>query len=81
VLEIRPAHPGSEKWLVTLQNMATDGLIHPDGRPKNLCHGALILMESDIPIPLPPLGRRLGITHEDAQTSIQGPVHRGTVAL
>ena len=48
VLEVRPAHPGFEKWLVTLQNMATDGLTHPDGRPKKLSHGALILVESDI---------------------------------
>ncbi|MFI7743182.1 cupin domain-containing protein [Kocuria rhizosphaericola] len=48
VLEVRPAHPGFEKWLVTLQNMASDGLTHPDGRPKKLSHGALILVESDI---------------------------------
>jgi quercetin dioxygenase-like cupin family protein len=51
LLEVRPAHAGFEKWLVTLQNMATAGLTHPDGRPKNLVHGALILVESDI---LPP---------------------------
>ena len=44
----RPAHPGFEKWLVTLQNMATDGLTHPDGRPKKLFHGALSLVESVI---------------------------------
>lgn len=48
VLEVRPAHPGFEKWLVALQNMANDGLTHPDGRPKKLSHGALILVESDI---------------------------------
>lgn len=48
VLEVRPAHPGFEKWLVTLQNMASDGLTRPDGRPKKLSHGALILVESDI---------------------------------
>jgi quercetin dioxygenase-like cupin family protein len=53
VLEVRPAHAGFEKWLVTLQNMATDGLTHPDGRPKNLYHGALILVESDIHLPGP----------------------------
>jgi quercetin dioxygenase-like cupin family protein len=53
VLEVRPAHPGFEKWLATLQNMATDGLTHPDGRPKNLYHGALILVESDIHLPGP----------------------------
>lgn len=53
VLEVRPAHPGFEKWLVTLQNMATDGLTRPDGRPKNLYHGALILVESDIHLPGP----------------------------
>lgn len=53
VLEVRPAHPGFEKWLVTLQNMATDGLTYPDGRPKNLYHGALILVESDIHLPGP----------------------------
>lgn len=28
--------------------MATDGLTHPDGRPKKRSHGALILVESDI---------------------------------
>jgi hypothetical protein len=33
--------------------MATDGLTHPDGRPKNLYHGALILVESDIHLPGP----------------------------
>lgn len=48
LLEIRPAHPGFEKWVVALQNMANDGLTHPDGRPKNLQHTALILEESDI---------------------------------
>lgn len=53
VLEVRPAHAGFEKWLVTLQNMATDGLTHPDGRPKNLYHAALILVESDIHLPGP----------------------------
>lgn len=53
VLEVRPAHAGFEKWLVTLQNMATDGLTHPDGRPRNLYHGALILVESDIHLPGP----------------------------
>jgi quercetin dioxygenase-like cupin family protein len=57
VLEVRPAHAGFEKWLVTLQHMATDGLTHPDGRPKNLYHGALILVESDIHLPGP--GRML----------------------
>ncbi|MEX5265784.1 cupin domain-containing protein [Kocuria sp. CPCC 205231] len=48
LLEVRPAHAGFEKWLVALQNMATDGQTHPDGRPKKLTWGALILVESDI---------------------------------
>lgn len=48
LMEVRPAHPGFEKWLVALQNMASDGQTHPDGRPKNLAWGALILVESDI---------------------------------
>lgn len=48
LLEVRPAHAGFEKWLVALQNMATDGQTHPDGRPKKLTCGALILVESDI---------------------------------
>lgn len=51
VVELRPAHPGFEKWVVALQNMAADGLTHPDGRPKNLYHLALILVESDIHLP------------------------------
>ncbi|MEX5295240.1 cupin domain-containing protein [Kocuria sp. CPCC 205268] len=57
VLEVRPAHTGFEKWLVTLQNMANDGLTHPDGRPRKLSHAALILVESDINLPGP--GRAL----------------------
>lgn len=57
VLEVRPSHAGFEKWLVTLQNMATGGLTHPDGRPKKLSHAALILVESDINLPGP--GRAL----------------------
>jgi quercetin dioxygenase-like cupin family protein len=48
VMEVRPAHRGFEKWLVALQNMATDGQTHPDGRPKKLSWGALVLVESDI---------------------------------
>ena len=57
VLEVRPAHAGFEKWLVTLHNMANDGLTHPDGRPRKLSHAALILVESDINLPGP--GRAL----------------------
>jgi len=48
LVEVRPAHAGFEKWLVALQHMATDGQTHPDGRPKKLTWGALILVESDI---------------------------------
>lgn len=54
LVEVRPAHPGFEKWLVTLQNMAADGLTHPDGRPRNLHHATLILVESDINLPARP---------------------------
>ncbi|MEX5271798.1 hypothetical protein [Kocuria sabuli] len=57
IVEVRPAHAGFEKWPVTLRNMAADGLAHPDGRPKNLYHAALILVESDINLPGP--GRAL----------------------
>lgn len=57
LVEVRPAHPGFEKWLVTLQYMAADGLTHPDGRPRNLDHAALILVESDFNLPGP--GRAL----------------------
>lgn len=48
LVEVRPAYPVFEKWLAVLQNMAGDGLTHPDGRPKNLYHAALIIVDSDI---------------------------------
>ncbi|MEX5270387.1 cupin domain-containing protein [Kocuria sabuli] len=51
LVEVRPAHPGFEKWVVTLQHMAAAGLTHPDGRPKNLYHAALVLVESDVNLP------------------------------
>ncbi|GAA1747201.1 cupin domain-containing protein [Kocuria aegyptia] len=53
IVELRPAHPGFEKWVVTLQNMTAAGLTTPDGRPKNLYHLALVLLESDIHLPGP----------------------------
>ena len=48
LVEVRPAHPGFEKWVVTLQRMAAAGLTTPDGRPKNVHHAALVLVESDV---------------------------------
>ena len=48
LVEVRPSYPPFEKWLAVLQNMATDGLTHPDGRPKKFSHGALIIVDSDI---------------------------------
>ncbi|MHA7209634.1 cupin domain-containing protein [Arthrobacter sp. MDT1-65] len=48
LVEVRPADPPFEKWLAVLQNMASDGMTHPDGRPKNLSHGALIIVDSDV---------------------------------
>lgn len=51
LVEVRPAHPGFEKWVVTLQHMTAAGLTTPDGRPKNLYHAALVLVESDVNLP------------------------------
>jgi quercetin dioxygenase-like cupin family protein len=48
LVEVRPADPSFEKWLAVLQNLSSDGMTLPDGRPKNLYHGALIIVESDI---------------------------------
>ncbi|WP_181033508.1 cupin domain-containing protein [Arthrobacter sp. SX1312] len=48
VVEVRPAYPSFEKWLAVLQNMSSDGMTHADGRPKNISHGALIIVDSDI---------------------------------
>ncbi len=48
IVEVRPAYPEFEKWLAVLQNMSSDGMTHPDGRPKNPYHGALIMVGSDI---------------------------------
>ncbi|MCJ8504827.1 cupin domain-containing protein [Kocuria flava] len=48
LVEVRPAFPPFEKWLAVLQAMANDGLTHPDGRPRQLSHAALILVDSDI---------------------------------
>lgn len=47
VTELRPGHPGFEKWLVMLHGMAADGLTKPDLQPCSFVHGALFLTESD----------------------------------
>src|SRR5690625_6990605 len=47
VTELRPGHPGFEKWLVMLHGMAADGLTKPDLQPYSFVHGALFLTESD----------------------------------
>ena len=47
VVELRPAHPGFEKWLVMLHAMAAAGLTSADQRPHSIVHTALFLTASD----------------------------------
>lgn len=35
-MELRHAHEGFDKWVMTLHNMKTPGLTKPDLEPKNI---------------------------------------------
>ena len=47
LVELRPAHPGFEKWIMMLINMRDDGLTKPDLQPKSFVHAALFLDSTD----------------------------------
>ena len=51
LVDLRPGSPGFEKALRIAYGLAGDGLVRPDGTPRNLYHLALLIEWSDIGLP------------------------------